>query len=236
MKELIQIERYQSYQLLHQVINTKTEIHFKIADKNKIIKTTLKKINERKHFYIVAAVDAFADNPEITAKIIINGKLFFLKTTLKRFQGGIYFDSYENMFELIRRKNQRFSIPKQWSQTAFVQATDDRVIQPRHVTYVELSKTLKSAATVIELSKSGMKMQLSYELPRYEKNQIINIKFKIFRRAEIQINAKIIHLKKNVTAGPTIGVQFMDETILLKNKIQNVCDDLAFFYAAQGDR
>lgn len=236
LKELVQVERYSSYQILQKVIKTNTEIHIKIAEKNRIIKAKLKKIGERRHFYVVAPVDAFHDIPEITAKIIFNGKLYFLKTELKRFQGGVYFESYEHMFELVRRKNPRFQIPEQWPQSAQIQTTDTTIIQPKKVTYLELSKLLKSVATITEMSKSGMKMNIAAEVPRYDKNQIINIRFKIFRRAEIQILGKIIHLKKNVAAGPTIGVQFMDETILIKNKIQNVCDDLAFFYTALGDR
>lgn len=236
LKELVKVERYNTYQLLQKVINTNTEIHIKIAEKNRIIKATLKKIGERKHFYVVAPVDAFYDTPEITAKIIFNGKLYFLKTDLKKFQGGVYFESYENMFELVRRKNPRFQIPEHWPQSAQIQSTDTTIIQPKKVTYIELSKLLKSVATITEMSKSGMKMNIAAELPRYDKNQIINIRFKIFRRAEIQILGKIIHLQKNVAAGPTIGVQFLDETILIKNRIQNVCDDLAFFYTALGDR
>lgn len=236
LNELVQVERYTSYQILQQVVNTNTEIQIKIADKNRIIKATLKKIGERKHFYVIAPVDAFADTPEITAKVLFNDKLYFLKTELKKFQGGVYFENYENMFELVRRKNPRFQIPKHWPQSAYIQATHTAVIQPKKVTYLELSKVLKSVATIKEMSKSGMKLEIATELPRYDKSQILNIRFKVFRRAEIQIVAKIIHLKKNVASGPTIGVQFLDDSILIKNKIQNVCDDLAFFYTALGDR
>lgn len=236
LKELVQVERYNSYQILQNVVNTNTEIHIKISEKNRIIKATLKKIGERKHFYIIAPVDAFLEMPEITAKIIFEGRLYFLKTELKRFQGGVYFENYEHMFELIRRKNPRFLIPAQWPQSAQIQTTVTTVNQPKKGSYLEHSKLLKSEATVLEISKSGIRLSIAAELPRYDKSQIINIKFKIFRRAEIQVLGKIIHLKKNVAAGPTIGVQFMDETILVKNKIQNICDDLAFFYTALGDR
>ena len=236
LNELVQVERYSTYQILQQVIATNTEIQIKIAEKNRIVKATLKKIGERKHFYVVAPVETFYDTSEITVKIIFNGKLYFLKTELKKFQGGVYFESYEHMFELVRRKNPRFQIPDQWPQSAQIQTTETTIIQPKKVTYLELSKLLKSVATITEMSRSGMKLNIAAELPRYDKNQIINIRFKLFRRAEIQLLAKIIHLKKNVAAGPTIGVQFLDETILIKNKIQNVCDDLAFFYTAQGER
>lgn len=236
LQELAQIERYNSYQILHRVISMNTEIQIKIAGKNKIIRSTLKKIGERKHFYLDSPAELFADNPEITIKIIFDTKLFFLKTEIKKFQGGVYFDNYEHMFELIRRKNPRFHIPKEWPQSAYIQISDSTVVQPNKIQYIELSKALKSAAIIAEISKSGMKLNIVAELPRYEKNQVIVLKFKIFRRAEIQLNAKIIHIKKNVAAGPTIGVQFMDESILLKNKIQNVCDDLAFFYTAQSNR
>ncbi len=236
MQELVQVERYASYRVLHQVVNTNTEILIKIPDKNRIIRATLKKIGERKHFYIVAPTDSFVNNPDITLKIIFDDRLYFLKTALKKFQGGVYFDSYENLFELVRRKNPRFPIPKQWAQSAHLQLQGGSVIQPKHINYQDLSKTLKSLASISEISKSGMKLNIATELPRYEKGQVVTLNFKIFRRAEIQINAKIVHLKKNVASGPTIGVQFLDSTILLKNKIQNICDDLAFYYTARSHR
>lgn len=236
LKDLAQVERYASYQVLHQVIATRTEVQVKIADNSRIIRTTLKKIGERKHFYMTSAPDLFVDRVEVTIKIIIQDKLFFLKTEIKKFQGAVYFDTYENMFELIRRKNPRFHVPKQWPQSAYIQLTDSLIIQPKKIQYLELTKSLTALATIQEISKSGMKLNIAAEIPRYEKNQTIIIRFKIFRRAEIQVHAKVIHIKKNAETGPTVGVQFMDDSILLKNKIQNICDDLAFFYTAQNGR
>lgn len=222
LKELDHVERYKSYQILNQIVEFETAVQIKILNESKILNTKLKKIGTRKHFYIVAASDLFEGKPEATIKIIMNNKLYFLKTDIKKVEGDYYFDSYEHLYELVRRKKQRFQIPKNWSQTAIIQS-------------LEGDNKLKSEAIVIDMSKAGMKLNIKPEIPCYVKNQVIKLKFKIFRRAEIQLSAKIVHLKKNSSSGPTIGVQFMDDSILIKNKIQNVCDDLAFFYAAEPD-
>lgn len=222
LKELDHVEKYKSYQVLNQVVDYAADVQIKIPNESKIVNTKLKKIGARKHFYIVSVSDLLKSKPEVTIKIIISDKLFFLKTSIKEVEGNYYFENYEHLYELIRRKRQRFLIPKKWPQTAVIQSA-------------EAVSKLRSDATIIEMSKAGMKLNIKAEIPRYEKNQIINLRFKIYRRAEIQLSAKIIHLKKNSSAGPTIGVQFMEHSILSKNKIQNICDDLAFFHAAEPD-
>ncbi len=222
MDDFIHIEKNKAFHILNQVADSRTEVQIKIADVQKIVNTTLNKYGVRKHFYVADKDDSLSLKSGITIKIIFENKLFFLKTNIKKFEQSYYFDGYEHLYELVRRRRPRFKVPDAWAQSALIQSN-------------ESLHQLRSAARIIEMSKSGMKLSVNPELPRYEKNQIINLRFKIFRRAEIQLSAKIVHLKRNISAGPTIGVQFMDDTILLKNKIQNVCDDLAFFYAADAD-
>lgn len=222
LKELAPVDRYKTYQILNQVMDSSSEIQIKIINDNKILNLKLKRIGQRKHFYLNSISERFENKPEVTFKIIINNKLYFLKTIIKKIEGKFYFDNYDNFFELIRRKKPRFRLPSNWFQSVFIQSEG-------------LANEFKSAANIVEMSKEGMQLKITPEIPRYEKNQSINLKFKVFRRAEIQVNAKIIHVKKHTSGGPTIGVQFIDETILIKNKIQNVCDDLAFFYAAENE-
>lgn len=220
LDQLVRVERNKAYQILNRVVDSKIVVQIKAENENKILNTTLKKINLRKHFYITARVSTLESKPIVAIKIIIQNKLFFLKTKIKNVDANYYFEDYENFFELVRRRSPRFQLPAHWLQSAVIQST-------------ESIGRLKSPATIVELSKSGMKLNIGPEIPRYEKNQNIKLKFKILQHAEVQIYAKIVYTKKNMSAGPTIGVQLLLDSILLKNKIQNLYEDLAFFYAAE---
>lgn len=220
LNELVLIEKNKAYQILNRAADYRTDIQLKITGENKIYSVQLQKIGMRKHFYIREKNHQFDAQTEVTAKIIIENNLYFLKTKIKRNDQSYYFDDFEHLFELVRRKKPRFSIPEKWSQSAVIQGT-------------KTPYELKSAARIVEMSKAGMKLEVKAELPSYEKNQNIKLKFKLFRRGEVEIRAKIIHVKKSKSAGPVIGVQFEDDSALLKNKIQNICDDLAFYFASE---
>lgn len=220
LNDLAHIEKSKAYQILNKAADYRVDIHVKITGENKIHHVQLQKIGMRKHFYIREKNHHFDSQPEVTAKIIIENNLYFLKTRIKKNEQSYYFDDFDHLFELIRRKKPRFSIPEKWSQTAVIQGT-------------KTPYELKSVAHIVEMSKAGMKLDIRAELPSYEKNHHIKLKFKLFRRGEVEVKAKIIHVKKNKSGGPTIGIQFEDESTLLKNKIQNICDDLAFYFASE---
>lgn len=219
---LVQVEKNRAIQILNKAATLNIEIQIKVINEEKVLFAKLKKIGQRKHFYITSNASILESKPEATLKIIFLNKLFFLKTNIKKYNDDYYFENYENFFELVRRKNPRFQIPLNWPQSAMIQS-------------VETVNGLRSLAIILEMSKSGMKLTIVPVLPRYDKNQVIKLKFRVFKRGEIALSAKIVHLKKNVVGGPTIGIQFTEDSILLKNKIQNVCDDLAFFYVAVDD-
>lgn len=220
LNDLAHIEKNKAYQILNRAADYRTEVQVKITGENKIQNVQLQKIGMRKHFYIREKNHHFDSQPEVTVKIIIENNLYFLKTRIKKNENSYYFDDFEHLFELVRRKKPRFTIPDKWAQSAVIQAT-------------KTPYELKSAARIVEMSKAGMKLEIKAELPSYEKNQNIKLKFKIFRRGEVEVKAKIIHVKKSKSGGPTVGVQFEDDSNLLKNKIQNICDDLAFYFASE---
>lgn len=222
MDNLSQVDKNTAYQILSRVAGHNIEINLKGKDNQTIYKTTLAKNSARRHYYIENRSLVFDVNAEITFKIIVDKKLYFLKTNIKKAASQFYFEHYEHLFELVRRKKPRFSIPEHWAQSAKIQG-------------IHGPADLKSPAVIIDMSKAGMRLEVKSELPRYEINQPINLYFKLYRRAEILVKSKIIYLKNNKDTGPTIGVQFEDNSILISNKIQNVCDDLAFYYAAESD-
>lgn len=219
INDLAPVEKNKAYLALNRVVDLMIKIQIKVKDDQRVYNCYLKKMNSRRHFYITEA-PALAPNSEITIKIIVDERLFFLKTTIKKSEGYFYFDEFDNFFELIRRKKPRFRIPKKWKQSGHIQS-------------LATPYELKSGVEIIEMSKAGMKLRVQPELPRYEDDMEIKIAFKVFRRAEISLKAKIVHLKKSRDGGPVIGIKFSNVDTITQDKIQNVCDDLAFFHASE---
>jgi hypothetical protein len=220
MENLTQLERNEAYQILSRVAAERSVVVFKIKDKAQIYKTVLVKNGPRRHFSLENKGLSLEADDEITFKIVVDGKLYFLKAKIKKAVHYFYFDQLDEMFELMRRRKRRFIIPAQWSQSARMQPVDS-------------VGDFKSPITVIDISRAGMRLSVKSDLPRYEAGQYVNLYFKIYRRSEILVKSKVIHVKKSSHGGATVGLEFSDNSILIANKIQNVCDDLAFFYAAR---
>ncbi len=220
---LAAVDRNETYQILSRIARGRIEIHLKEQDSEKIVKTTLFKNTARKQFYVENKKLNFDKNNVVTFKIIIDRKLFFLKTTVRKGNQEYFFENFEHMFELVRRKKPRYLIPEHWAQVAKVNAVDAPV-------------DLKSPATILDMSRTGMRLFVRADLPRYQKNQTINLYFKIYRRAEILVKSKIVYVQNDPDGGsPIVGLEFSDNSILIGNKIQNVCDDLAFYWTSELD-
>ncbi len=220
LDQLQHIDKLLALQILNKVAEVRVPVQLKINNSEKIITTKLLKIGSRKSFYIEKSNPVMDDKTEITVKILFQNRLYFLKTALKQNVDSNYFDSCDHLYELMRRKKPRFEVPARWTQTAQVHTA-------------QASYDLKSEARVIEISNAGIKLEVRADLPRYEKDQIVKLRFKIHRRAEISLKGRIMHVQKNKSGGLRVGVEFIFESELTKNKVLNVCDDLAFYHAVE---
>jgi hypothetical protein len=222
MENLSKVDKYETLQILNKAAARKIEVSIKTENSEKVYNTRLEKNPVRKLFYIDHDNLVFDANLDVTLKLIVDQRLFFLKTTIKKAKDKFYFETLEEMYELVRRKKPRFTLPEKWTQAAHLQGASSPI-------------ELKSAAKIIDLSKAGVRVKVEADLPKYEINQVVNFYFRVHRRAEILVKSKVIYLKNNKNGGPTVGLEFSDNSILIANKIQNVCDDLAFFYAHESD-
>lgn len=222
MDSLTSIDKNEAFKILTRIASGNVEVSFKLHGSNKIYNTVLEKNIARKQFYLTGVASELDISQEATIKIILDRKLYFLKTNLKKATVQYYFENYDHFFELVRRKKPRFVIPEHWAQTAKIQALYSPV-------------EIKSPASIIDLSRTGMRLQVKAEIPRYEVNQIVNLYFKVYRRAEMLIKSKIIHLRPTSESGPIIGLEYADNSILIANKVQNICDDLAFYWTSESD-
>ncbi len=220
MDSLSQVDKHEAFQILSRVSAGQTELSFKVQNSEKIFKTKLDRNVARRQFYLTNQDLDFDLKSEITFKILLDRKLFFLKTTFKKGALQFFFENTDNFFELVRRKKPRFLIPEHWAQSAKIQG-------------IGSPAEIKSPGAIIDLSRTGLRLDIRAELPRYEKGQMVTLYFKVHRRAEIKVQSKIIYLQSRSGSGPVIGLEYTDTSILIANKIQNICDDLAFYWTSE---
>lgn len=214
-----QLSKVSAYQLLTKVCKDEIVVQFKLPEEKKIFRSKLKRKDSLDSFYLLDDAIHLSEDTEITVKIQIEKKLFFLKTVVRNKGKYLHLDSFNNTYELIRRRSPRFYIPEHWPQEATLHAA-------------AANSRMRSTATIIEMSQLGMKLAIEADIPRYETDQIIKLYFKMFRRAEVILKAKIIHLKKIEPQGSRLGIEFIDLDTLQQLKVKNYCDDLAFYHAA----
>jgi hypothetical protein len=217
LNNLEKIDKTQALVTLNSVQAAQIPVHLKFADQKKIYSVRLARTGQQKNFRLEDFRSEQLSEAEATLKIVDGERLFFLKTQVRRKDESYYLDGLDNFFELVRRKKPRFRIPAQWSQTAEIQAGGGPRVQ----------------AEVREVSVMGMRLKISPLIPRFEKTQKIKLRFKIYRRAELTVEAEIIHLQKSSEGGPVVGLQFIGVTNLQQSKLQSICDDLAFFYTSE---
>ena len=145
----------------------------------------------------------------------IDTQVYFFKAKVHSDGDEIYLKSNFELFELRRRKDIRYTIPYEWPQSAAI--------------IIGSKKDKKMAANILDLSASGIKMQLSAQLPEIKTGQKIAFTIKIHRRAIAYLNGVVRHSRRVRGQLSIIGVEFDLVTPLLKDKINNICSDIVRF-------
>lgn len=214
------VGKAQAFRILAKTASYGFTLPFKILNEQKIFRTRLNPGQRGDRFVLMSQQDELQHNPEVAIKLMFESQVFFLRTSIKYADGQYYFDNYEHLYELVRRKKPRFVIPELWSQSAsFYNLAPD-------------SKGNVMDAEIVEMSSIGMQLRFGGRSD-VKKGHKVRLKFKVFRRAEVSIEAKVIYIKEYASRLKAMGVEFSGDSTLALNKIQNVCEDLAFFYAAE---
>ncbi len=145
----------------------------------------------------------------------VDTRVYFFKTKVKKQAGDVVIKTDFDLFELVRRKDVRHKIPYEWPQSAAV--------------LIDSKKEKKIAANIMDLSRSGIRLQLLAQLPEFKVGRSITFTIKIHRRAVAQINGVVKHSKRLPNQLPVIGVEFVDLTRVLEDRILNICNDIVRF-------
>jgi PilZ domain len=216
---LVKLPKNQHLEFFEKAFTPSSKINMKIFGSEDVLAVRMRP-NADDHIYTVQFKgDTFSADTLLTFKIEINLQIYFFKAKAIENTKSIVFDKKSDIYELIRRKETRYKLPKEWAQACMFINTE--------------AKNARAVADIIEISASGMMVMLSSSASIFEPGQKIKLQFTIYRRSQLVLNATIKHSRKKLRSGSVVGIEFDDVSSILQSKIQNILDDLIFYYAAK---
>lgn len=208
--------------ILQRISSEGARVQMKILGSEVVHSVRLRMSLDKKIFHVQYKGPAFQKRDLLTFRIDMESQIYFFKTEGLVDTKTISLSPTDPIYELVRRKEPRFKVPEKWPQFGMVLSAAKR--------------ELKSLASIVEISFSGMRVTLMPELPRFEVNQLVRIEFKIYKRAQVSVMGTVRHSRKNKFGGPTLGIEFDNVQPLTQSKIQNICDDISFYYTHQAKK
>ncbi len=169
-----------------------------------------------KKFYLSQDKVSFDLTKKYSFCIKVINKIYFFKSQIFEDTKGIYLNDEICIHELRRRKDTRFDLPSEWRQSCLV--------------YQNIKRAPKLNARIINISWSGIRVEVEPQLPEFKMNQEIQFAVQIHKRAEVLCHGVIKYIKKNKNSGPVLGIEFIKLNRLSENKIQNFCEDLLRYF------
>lgn len=205
--------------LFYETLRLRHRITFKLENIEVIYKGQLLRTSEKWRFQLISPSfeNKYEKTVEATFKIETTQGTYFFKSFIQFIDDQLTLVGPFRLFQLTRRKNIRFPIPKDWEQSISFNSYDLR--------------KMKSTGHIIDFSSSGLRLFVDQELPVYQKNQVLRVQFKIFRRAGIMLKAVVKHTKKNAKKKQELGLEFIELTSAIQNRIDGICSDLSHFQA-----
>lgn len=145
----------------------------------------------------------------------IDTQVYFFKTKVLADENEVYLKTDFEIFELKRRKDIRYKIPYEWPQSASI--------------IIGSKKDKKMPANILDLSNTGVKLQLLAQIPEIKVDQKIAFTIKIHRRSIAYLNGFVRHSHRVKNQLPVIGVEIEVTSELLKDKLNNICSDIVRF-------
>lgn len=179
---------------------------YNFLDKRAILPSELKKF-------------ALPNDKEISIKFNVGTETYFIKTFIKTHLNRYYFDMSSKVMQLKRRREPRYLIPKRWKQTAAV------ILNPIKQTQLN--------CTVVDISLSGIRFEISTNqtVPNFAPDNIIALKFQIYKRGEISATAIIRFILIRPKKPVVMGLEFADISEVQTKRVASIIEDIALFSA-----
>ena len=147
---------------------------------------------------------------EYSIKFNIGTEVYFIKTSFKVHLNRVYIDMNTKVIQLKRRKEPRYLIPKNWTQTASLLVTSTEIIK----------------CNIADVSNSGIRFEVLGNHPDYKRDDFVKIRFQIHKRGEVITNAVIRFVLKRPNANTLLGLEFIEISNTNQARVTGVVGDI----------
>jgi PilZ domain len=161
-------------------------------------------------FYLVFATNHQVENRVGSFSFKLGTRIFFFKSDILKDEKGYYITDKMTIFELRRRRHERFNIPQNFAQTCTV--------------FLDKGKEVK--AHIVDISVSGIRLYITGGITEFLVDGRISFLFQVEKRGEVMCQGLVRFAKRDPRGLQILGIEFVQLTALLQSKIQNVCEDL----------
>lgn len=215
---LTELNDTDSLAALHEAHSQKSILVFKVDAYPNPIKTFIDNFLDKRAILPSDLTDfKLPTDKEVSFKFNVGTEVFFIKTFIKSHLNRYYFDMTSKVIHLKRRGAPRHIIPKKWSQTAGI------VINAAKLTLLK--------CTMIDISLSGARFEIEpkQNVPDFQCEDIVRIKFQIYKRAEIDCLAIIRFISKKPNAPVIVGLEYVEISDVQTKRIASIIEDINMF-------
>lgn len=214
---LNELNEAESLIALRSAHSQKSHFVFKVEEHPNPIITSIDNFLDKRAILTTEVKDIkISDAKEVSMKFNVGTEIYFVKAHIKSHLNRYYFDMSSKVIQLKRRKEPRFLIPKKWTQSAGI------FIAPPKI------ETLK--CNVVDISLSGIRFEVPERCPVLKRDDIIQIKFQIYKRGEVTLKAivRFALLRPNMPA--ILGLEFTADTPhVQKERVAHIVEDINMF-------
>jgi hypothetical protein len=213
---LNELSESESLAALRTAYNQQSPLVFKVETSPNPIKAFIGTFIDKRVMLITEPINQeIPTEKEISIKFFIGTEVFFIKTNLKAHMNHYYFDMSAKVIQLKRRKEPRYVIPKTWQQGATI------ISKPPVQEFINCN--------VIDISNSGMRVEVLNFMPIYQRNDIIKIKFHIHKRSEVGTMAIVRFILVRQGFNTQLGLEFADISKVHSERVASIVGDIQLF-------
>lgn len=157
------------------------------------------------------------EGQDISFKFNVGTEVFFVKTPVKSHLNRYYFDMGSRVIQLKRRKEPRYFLPKKWTHTAHLVINQQK------------SQFLK--CLVHDISLSGIRLEVLEGIVDYKRDDLIQIKFQIYKRAEVQTPAIVRFVLKRPNLNVLLGLELTQISDVNRQRVAHIVEDIHLYNA-----
>lgn len=209
-----------SLAVLQSARSAKSTLVFKVDIYPKPCKTFIDNFTDKRAILSVELKDlSLPEDKEVSIKFNVGSEVYFVKTFIRTHLNRYFFDMSSKVFHLKRRKEPRYNIPKKWPQTTCI--------------VLNAMKKSELKSSVVDLSLSGIRLEFKKNqmTPAFRRDDIILIKFQIYKRAEIECTAIVRFILNKDNSPVIVGLEFANISVVQKKRVSSIIEDIKLFSA-----